>query len=355
MGYGERIAKTYLFRVERGKTYPTPPRLRILARIYRVRLSRLVESLESAVDEQELSADLGLDLKEATFDELRKLGIEAERGGDFSKATLLYRAAWERAESASPSPTRQVLITTARHDLSIALRNAGRLELAREEVEAALELAPRPSKLLDRVRLTLSTVYRRLGNHALAREILEGLLARSGELTQRTLGGAHEAMGNLEVASQPKKAASHYRTALAVANRLQDTFEKCKLLHNLGIAEAKAGNFDRGLKRLHEGREVAKQRQFNYMLAAIHNEIAKTLYLKGEKAKARLALKQADDLARKGEYYSLLFIDQYYLRRLAIEEGNEAEARIAEASLRFFATRLEEPCDELRLYQEEQK
>src|SRR5712691_4895866 len=52
-GLGERIAKTYLFRVERGKTIPTIPRLRVLAKVYRVKFSMLLDVLEGAFEEQE--------------------------------------------------------------------------------------------------------------------------------------------------------------------------------------------------------------------------------------------------------------------------------------------------------------
>lgn len=356
VGFGERIAKTYLFRVERGKTYPTLSRLRILSRIYRVRLSRLVESLENAVEEQELSADLGVDIKQATFEELRKHGIAAERGGEFSKATLLYRAAWQRAQQEEGTPEeRAIRIAKARVDLAIALRNAGHLELAREEAEAALELAPRPSNLLDSARLTLATIYRRAGQVALAREVLEGLLSRSGELTQKTLVGAHETMGNTLVACDPRKAALHYRAALVIVKKSRDDFDHCSLINNIAVAEARAKNFDRALRLLHEGYELAKRRHFNSILAIIASEIAKTLYLKGDRDGARGSLREANDIARRGDYHGLLFINHYYMRRLAIDEGNAAEARIAESSLKFFATKLEEPCDELKAYLEERR
>src|SRR5206468_12087188 len=46
---GERINKSYLFRVERGKTIPTIPRLRTLADVYRVKLSTLLEVLEGEI------------------------------------------------------------------------------------------------------------------------------------------------------------------------------------------------------------------------------------------------------------------------------------------------------------------
>src|SRR5437867_5642540 len=111
---GERINKPYLFRVERGITVPSIPRLRVLARVYRVKLSMLLEVLEGAFEEQERErqADIGLDPSTLSFEELRKLGIEAERAGDFLKATLLGRTALERAlaEEASTERSRRVAV-----------------------------------------------------------------------------------------------------------------------------------------------------------------------------------------------------------------------------------------------------
>src|SRR5437867_1185133 len=100
---GERINKSYLFRVERGKTIPTIPRLRTLADVYRVKLSTLLEVLEGAFEEQEKEKDLGVDLSALSFEELRKRSIEAGCGGDFSTATLFCRATLDRALTEKPS------------------------------------------------------------------------------------------------------------------------------------------------------------------------------------------------------------------------------------------------------------
>lgn len=354
VGLGERIAKTYLFRVERGKTYPTLPRLRILARIYRVRLSRLVETLENAVEEQELATDVGVDIARASFEELRKLGIAAERGGEFNKATLLYRAAWRRAEEEEGNPEeKKVRVAKARVDLAIALRNAGHLELAREEAEAALELTPRDGDLFDIIRLNLALVYGRLGHSALAREILDGLLARSGSLEVEVHAGASEAMGTILLPLDPRKAAQHYRSALMLARRMKNDYQVCGLLHNIGVAEVGCRNFTRALRRLHEGYELARKRQFSYLLAMIKSEIGKIHYLKGERELSRLSFRQANDIARRGDFYEPLFVNHYYLREMAREESNASEERIMESSLKFFATRFEGPCEELDMYRRE--
>src|SRR6476659_6932735 len=124
-GYGERINKSYLFRVERGITTPSIPRLRILAKVFRVKLSSLLEVLDNSFEEHEKKASLGADLSKLSYDQLRKEGIQAEREGDFTKAAMYYRAAIASAEKHVDKRQRGVMIAKARHDLSVALRNLG--------------------------------------------------------------------------------------------------------------------------------------------------------------------------------------------------------------------------------------
>src|SRR5438093_9872956 len=130
--HGERVNKAYLFRVERGKTLPTLSRLLVLSEVYQVRLSTLIEFLDTVVQEERHEDDLG-ELAGKDLDELRSLGIEAEREGKYSKASLVFREAMRRAMAEKPSAERNVRVATATHDLSIALRNAGQWNLARQE------------------------------------------------------------------------------------------------------------------------------------------------------------------------------------------------------------------------------
>src|SRR5262245_5820021 len=160
-GFGERINKSYLFRVERGKTVPTIPRLRALAKVYRVKLSMLLDILEGAFEEQEKEARLEVDLSSLGFEELRQHGIDAERQGDFARATLFYRTALDRTLTEPESKARTVKIATVRHDLAIALHGWGHLVLAREEAESALELDGLQDELSDKIRLTLASIYRK--------------------------------------------------------------------------------------------------------------------------------------------------------------------------------------------------
>src|SRR5206468_11600034 len=101
--FGDRINKTYLFRVERGKTAPTLTRLHILARIYQVRLTSLVDILEAASKKPKQEYDLGVELASTTFEELRTKGIAADSAGDFARSVMFFRAARDRAMLDPPS------------------------------------------------------------------------------------------------------------------------------------------------------------------------------------------------------------------------------------------------------------
>src|SRR6058998_4225306 len=65
--HGERINKAYLFRVERGKTLPTLSRLQVLSEVYQVRLSTLIEYLDTVVQEERHEEDLGVELKGLSY------------------------------------------------------------------------------------------------------------------------------------------------------------------------------------------------------------------------------------------------------------------------------------------------
>ena len=352
-GVGERINKSYLFRVERGKTLPTLSRLQVLSQVYRVKLVALVEALETSFEEQRHEAAPGFDLTGVGFEELRQRGIDAVKSGEFSRAALIFRSALERAHSEESSPERAVHLATARHDLSIALRNAGRLDLAREEAEAALELANTESPLADKIRLNLAAVYRKSNRAALAREVLAGLLARPDEVPKGVLAAAHHEMGAILVRVNAKQAAGHYRSALKIERQLRNRFEECKLLLGLGIAESSGGNFNRAVKTLMLGREMAQRYEFSYWHSMIQTELAKTLYLMGDRNGAHSALLEANVAARRGDYYYQLFMNHYYQRRIASDAGDDAAAKRLESSLRFFATRVQGPFDELEAWKAE--
>jgi len=350
-GFGERINKSYLFRVERGKTVPTIPRLRALAKVYRVKLSMLLDILEGAFEEQEKEARLEVDLSSLGFEELRQHGIDAERQGDFARATLFYRTALDRTLTEPESKARTVKIATVRHDLAIALHGWGHLVLAREEAESALELDGLQDELSDKIRLTLASIYRKLNLTVVSQDILTSLLSRSPQ--KDVLAGARAAMGSVLLKRNPREAAIHYRAAFSIVRGLKKRFEECIYLYNIALAESRSGNLSRGLKTLYRARDIARRREYAYWIAKIQTEIGRVLYLMGNKNDARRSFQEANDLARVGEYYEELFINQFYLRKIASEEGNSAGVGVMTASLRFFATRLEETFEELESFKKE--
>lgn len=355
IGHGARINKTYLFRVERGKTVPTIPRLRVLAKVYRVRLGTLLEVLEGALAEQERGAETGAesDIDQSSFEELRSRGIDAEREGDFLKAAVFYRAARDRAISEPPSPKQMVNVALTRHDLSIALKEAGHLDLAKEEAEAAIEIEDLPQNVVDKLRLNLAATYRKLGRPFIAKELLTLLLARRDEVSVETLAGAHWVMGSVLLDRQPTEAARHYRSALSIIRSKKDSYDECRILYNIGLAESRAGNYVRALKPLTKACDLAKRKDYNFWVAKILTEIGKTLFLRGDRELARKTLREANEQARRRDYWEQLFINQYYLRRFALDEGDVASAKAAESSLKFFTTRIEDSFEELQAFKEE--
>ena len=353
--HGERINKSYLFRVERGKTLPTLPRLYVLAQVYRVTLGGLVEVLEGAVEEHRHASEPEAVIESRDFDELRERGISAVKAGEFSKAAILFRAACERAGREPASREQSARIATAKHDLSIALKNARQLDLARQQAEDALEHGDLPETLRDRIRLNLSDIYRRIGRRALAAEVLDGLMSRRDELHTRRPRWCLRRDGLFAAEYISKRCGQEFSLCLGVERKRKNRFEICKLLLNVGLAEQKAGNYDRAMKSLLEARESAQRCDFSYQHAASLTAISRNHFLKNDTREARAAFREANERARRGDYFHLLFINHYYQWRIATAEGDLSEAKAAESGLRFFITRFDEPCEELEAYRKERQ
>jgi len=351
--FGDRINKTYLFRVERGTTVPTLPRLHILARIYRVRLTALVDILEQARLEQKRKTDFGIDLSKNTFEDIRTKGIEAEDRGDFARAIQLYEAAAERARLEPPSADRKLKIATARHDLSIALRCSGEWELAREVAEDTFEEPAIPDLLRDKMRLNLAIIYRRLGQPVLASEILLGLQDRKDKVSPEILALVYQEMGSLLLKSRPREAAKNYKLALGIQKRLRNTLDVCRLLGNIGLAELNAGRYEPSMKALIQAHEIARVNQFHHPQAAIACFMGKNAFKNGNLELAKPHLREALELARNGDYNEVLFESHFYLWRIATAQENISLARALEASLRFYAKRVKEPTEELEEFRKE--
>ena len=351
-GFGERINKSYLFRVERGITVPSIQRLRILAKVFRVKLSSLLEVLDNSFEEHEKRAYLGTDLTKLSYDQLRKEGIQAEREGDFTKATLYYRAAITSAENDANPSQRSIMTAKARYDLSVALKQAGNLGMALEEAQIALEEKDLPESLLDYIRLNLVYLYRRMGRPVMASHILDRLFQRSDDLERIVLVGAHTARGFLLLGDDPRAAVVSFRSALAVRCQ-KDPHEECALLQDVALAETKIGNYSRALRTLVRSRDLAKRKDLFFLLAKCFVEIGRVHYLQRNIDSAREAFREANALSRRHDYYEQLFLAQYYLRKLSLDQGDPTSAKSIEASLRYLATRIEESFEELETFRAE--
>jgi transcriptional regulator with XRE-family HTH domain len=352
-GFGERINKSYLFRVERGITTPSIPRLRIIAKVFKVRLTALVEVLDSSYEEQDVKVAQTPNLSGLAFDEVRRRGIQIEREGDFRRAAVHYRAALDMALAEAPNSERSTRIAKARIDLAVALKNLGNLELAREEAEEALELRGISEELLNHARLKLAHIYRRLKRSALAGCMIDQLMSREDKLSPELLIETYAAQGSLLLTEKPNEAAAWYRKALPIARTAKSRKPEVDIQYDIALAEMGAGHYSRALKVLHRTRDLASKLELHFLVARCQAEIGKAHYLMGAYEEARASIREAIGLARTREYYELLFQNQYYLRKISLSEGDAAAARVAEAGLKFFATRIEEEFEELREFRSE--
>jgi len=224
--------------------------------------------------------------------------------------------------------------------------------MALEEARTAFEVKGVPEGLLDYIRLNLVYLYRRMKRPVMASHVLDRLFQRADAVDKIVLVGAHTARGFLLLDQNPRAAAVSFRSALSV-RCAKDSHEECSILQDIALAETRIGNYSRALKALARSRELAKRKDLFFLLAKCLSETGRVHYLQNDFAHAREALRQANALARKHDYYEQLFLAQFYLRRISLRQGDMTSAKSTEASLRYLAMRIEESFEELEVFRAE--
>ncbi len=352
-GLGQRINKSYLFRVERGLTLPSLPRLRVLAHVYRVKPARLHELIEAAFDEQENEAALRESGSDRNLEELIIEANDARSHGESSRAALLYREVVLRTKPDSNQPGCDKILATAYYGLAVAHVETGRWELAREYAERALESAATSWEVRNWLRLTLAQIYFNLHRRFLSAEILGGLLVEQEALPPELTARTHRLMGDIHYRSDPRRAAHHYRTALSAARLTKNPLFECESEYMVGVAEAACGNFSRSLKILLKALQLAKRKDFSLLLAKIHVDIGKNYFRRSDFTAARQWFREASRLARERDYTEQIFLSQYYLRELSLVEGDILGAKCVSASLKHFLKCLNGSLEEAEAFKNE--
>jgi len=225
---------------------------------------------------------------------LRTLGgVEVELG-DIDAAIASQQTALELARARRDTDG----VARARADLGIALKDAGRLSEARDELTAALELAGEQG--LEQVRAHALTAL--------------GLVA--------------------EKLNRPAEARERYNAALPLYEKLADQGNAATVLYNLASLHDGAGEWDAAARLLEQAHARYLRARDARGAADCRAALASIEIARGNPARARELHEEAARLFRAGGYRHRLIDSLVDLAAIARDEGRfaDGERLLAEAS-----------------------
>lgn len=340
----DRISKTYLSRCENGRALPSFTKLFTLSKLYKTRLTALAERLELDV---ELESMPDVDLTSATYEQLTMRGQEEIQHGNIKLAFLLFNAAWDLA-TLEEGASRSEKEAQARLALAIALNRLGRLEMAEEECKSIVSIGGISSFILRRALILLSWIYHECGRAELARIMIGQAQQKSDPADLKSEADIASMMGLLETEAGSLAEA---RKSLARANTLyeslKDEFNLCKTYANTARVELAAGRTEQALDLFNRSLELARRLGYQYYVAKRLHDIGLLHYSLHKADQASKFFYESNELARRADYYDTIFLNCYYLWKIALERGDRSAAALNEKSLRFYAFKIEETFPEL--------
>jgi tetratricopeptide (TPR) repeat protein len=346
---GGEIDNSQLSRYEKGVCYPSFDKLRTLARVYNVS----VQAFSDVVDLEQLEH---VDTEEESAESLSQQAREEFQLGDYDRAYALYRAAEGRLllrgdVEADPELARSV--ARARLAKAVVLYRLGKISLAEQETRQLLRLERHLDEdLLVRALLQLANVHTSFGELMLAsmeaRRALELAEARSALALQAY---AHHALGRVEQERHATEGAlEHYHEALRLYREAGDDHEALKVKLNLGPLYAARGQFREGVRLLKDVRKEARGLGHRWTVASACAWLAEVQFRRGDHDTARKFMRESNAIASSGEaqYVDILFLNAYYLWKIALTEANGTEAKIAIGRMKYLRPYVEQSLTEVR-------
>lgn len=331
--FQETIANSYLANCERGRFVPSVQKLLTLSRVFGIPIQSFIDRIDL---EQYDSLKPDLD----SFEACRDLGIEEAQRGNLGRAYACFERALEVLERQGDDPGRRL---TAEIDVAIVLKRMGKHGAARDTMERVLRRREMPAGLRVRALDILAGVQREMGNLALAllcsREAVRlarrhrerGLLPHAWN----TLANVHYDLGD-DAAALPC-----YEKALREFRRSGEKIGRIVATSNLGNCLLRLGRREEGLARLHEALDLARREDARRLTADILGYLARARFQAGEREEARRLAIESSQIARLGDYFDTLFVNHFYLWRIARAAGQDGEEKIYLKSLKYFRTKLE--------------
>ena len=234
----------------------------------------------------------------------------------------------------------------ARLSKAIALHKLGKLSLSENELRSTLRFGSRLSQpLLCRVVLQLSNIHAELGDTYLAE-----LEARRALDMARAIGDhegeamALHGIGRIaDESGRADEAISCFREALHLHEEAGNRHEALTLRANIGSQYIARGKDREGMRMVRQTIDEARAAGFRRQSAYAYSKLVEAYYRRGENDRVRKYARESDALAGSGQvkYVDILFLNAYYLWKIAVAEGNQVQERIAFGRLKYLRPSLE--------------
>jgi len=336
---GGDIDNSQLSRYEKGLCYPSFDKLRILSTIFNVSIQSFSDiiDLETLEDATPAAEDP---------DEAIKEGTEELRLGNFARAYTCFEFAILHLEQSLNGAGPDERVGRARLSKAIALHKLGKLSLSENELRSTLRFGSRLSQpLLCRVVLQLSNIHAELGDTYLAE-----LEARRALDMARAIGDhegeamALHGIGRIaDESGRADEAISCFREALHLHEEAGNRHEALTLRANIGSQYIARGKDREGMRMVRQTIDEARAAGFRRQSAYAYSKLVEAYYRRGENDRVRKYARESDALAGSGQvkYVDILFLNAYYLWKIAVAEGNQVQERIAFGRLKYLRPSLE--------------
>ncbi len=346
-GYPEPVTKSHLSRIENGRAVPTFPRMFALCQVYGVPISSMAERFETDLRRVESVNVDGL-----TDDEIFERLTELRNCGRYDAALDVTTALMEQLRDRDAGFELESSRRVAEWHVN-CLIHLGRFETAKIQCEDLLGLFPEDSRQHLNVLLSFIRCSYRLGRFTVA---LMGLnrvdaMLEAHEWPLRVVGVAESVRGPaFFTMGAYDRAIECFERVIRIFGDLDDQFEVCRARINLGTTLIELGKLGAALRHLVNATRVAEKRKYTRLHTLGLSFLAVVHYRKEDLESAEKYAIRSNVIARRQDYFSLVFKNSFYLWRCASRTGDRAAVVSHEKSLRALENRLRDDLPELAEY-----
>jgi len=341
--YREKVNFDYLSRVERGLLLPSLPKLLTLARVYRISPSVFFDLIEIGECEK-IKPDIH------DYEECKAYAINCADHGNIDKAIGAFGRCVEIVRGDKNLKNKEEKLSDIYLCSAIALRLKGKLTLAKEDLERAIQNRKISPPLKMRILNEFANIYLEQDNIALAENFADAALRLAKEKKDAvTIGTAYCTKANvLRRFGAYEECKFHLRRALGLFEATKNTPNLVSAYINLGDCLVKMNQPEQALRVLEKGKLLTEKERLMRQHGMILVNIGDAYRHLQMFDKAKFFLMEANRISREHEYAKSAFYANFYLWKIAIEEKDKFSEKECLMSLKFYRTKIQEMFDEVR-------